>query len=228
VPASKPPSTTITYRPRPDLRLEDYREIPGGNYGTPKEAWSFCLPGTSGTPAEVGLRVLSANADILGLEDVCLQHRHAKPSCGGWHVIFSQQHLKRRIHRAYVTVHMNRSHEVYLIKNRAVPVKGLPGRVGKAITQERARQIARRSPSAATSRRLSSNTTSYGSRFEAACGRPTNSESAPGVRCTSGSSTSMRLPAASSRSTTTLRRSSDAPASSIRIRWSPSATGGRS
>lgn len=138
-------STTIVQHRDPLLRLAHYHEIPGTNYGTPKEIWGFRLAARGGAPKSVGLAALAANADLLRLDGVCVQHRKVKPSCGAWHVIFNQQHLDRRIHRAYVTVHMNREHEVYLIKNRAVPVAKLPRRINKQITMDRARAIARQS-----------------------------------------------------------------------------------
>jgi hypothetical protein len=127
------------------LRLTKYREIPGTNYDTPKEVWAFRLAAVPGTPANVALAALEANADLLGLEQLPLRRRKVRPSRGGWHVIFDQQHLETRIHRAYVTVHMNRDKEIYLIKNRAVPLTKLPKTKKKAITIDRAREIARRS-----------------------------------------------------------------------------------
>ena len=50
-----------------------------------------------------------------------LRRRAVKRSIGGWHVIFDQRLFGHRVHRAYVTVHMNRDRQVYLVKSRAVP-----------------------------------------------------------------------------------------------------------
>lgn len=132
-------------RREPRLRLKRYREIPGTYYGTPKEVWGFELAGGRGSPADIAEAALDANADLLGLEHVPLRRRRVIPSVGGWHIILDQQHLGTRIHRAYVTVHMNRRREIYLVKNRAVPVALLPERSEKKITVDRAREIARRS-----------------------------------------------------------------------------------
>jgi len=119
--------------PHPDssefqLAPGEYRLIPGTNYGTPKELWGFVKPGGSGSPRQVAERFLKANATLLGLEEFPIDYRGTRASVGGWHVIFDQ-HYGKRIHRAYVSVHMNRNHEIYLAKNRAVPVRLLRGQV---------------------------------------------------------------------------------------------------
>jgi hypothetical protein len=131
---------------RRGLRLKRYRQVPGANYGTPKEAWGFSLPAQRGAPKEIALDVLRANAALLGLAGVFtdLEWRKNIPSRGGWHVIFNQTFRGTRIHRAYVTVHMNRRKEVYLVKNRAVPAEQLPAKVPADIGVTRARGLALR------------------------------------------------------------------------------------
>ena len=47
-------------------------------------------------------------------------------SLGANHVIFQQVHVGRRVHRAYVTVHVGSDGRVFLAKNRAMPGKMLP------------------------------------------------------------------------------------------------------
>jgi hypothetical protein len=136
---------TLTLRRKSRLRLKTYREIPGTNYGTPKEVWGFNVPGGPGTPAGVAQAALEANADHFGLEHLPIRLRRVIRSAGGWHVIFDQHHRGTRIHRAYVTVHMNQDRELYLVKNRAVPVSLLPVELKKAVPVARARDLARRS-----------------------------------------------------------------------------------
>jgi hypothetical protein len=135
----------IVHKPVPHLRIKRFREIPGTNYGTPKEVWGFVVAAGRGAPEKLALAALQANADLLGLEKLPLRRRRVIPSRGAWHIIFDQQHLGHRIHRAYVTVHMNRDHEIYLIKNRAVPLAMLPESATQKVTTARAREVARRS-----------------------------------------------------------------------------------
>jgi len=109
-----------------DFRLVHgrYREIPGPNYDTPKELWGFRMKGGRGKPQDIARTVLDANTTLLGLQKFPIRQRQVIPSLGGWHVIYDQVHPDDgiRIHRAYVSVHMDLRHEVYLVKNRAVPV----------------------------------------------------------------------------------------------------------
>ena len=130
------------------FRLTRSREVPGVHYGTPKELWGFSLPAGDGPARTVAMSVLRANAKRLGLDGV-LEHLQTTPrvisSIGAWHVVLNQMHLGSRIHRAYVTVHMNRRKEAYLIKNRAVPADMLPARPTVKVSLHRARDIATRS-----------------------------------------------------------------------------------
>ena len=75
---------------------------------------------------------------------------------GGSHVIFSQSYYGIPIHRAYVTVHMDDKNRVYLIKNRAVPEELLPPVKQVQITDAEARRLARRSVKGRNLRVLSS------------------------------------------------------------------------
>ncbi len=127
-----------------DLRLEHFREVPGENYGTPKEVWGFSLRAGGARPDAVARKIIQANAHILGLDGTELRLRRVRTSVGGSHVIFSQIHLETRIHRAYVTVHMNRRNEVYLIKNRAVPERLLPKSPGAELGLKRIEHRARK------------------------------------------------------------------------------------
>jgi hypothetical protein len=47
-------------------------------------------------------------------------------SLGAHHVILAQEIAGKPVHRAYITVHLDRRNRVYLIKNRAVPLPFLP------------------------------------------------------------------------------------------------------
>src|SRR3982750_10116 len=132
----------IVHKPIPHLQIKGSREIPGTNYGTPKEVWGFSVAAGRGAPEKLALAVLQANADLLGLEGLPLRRRRVIPSRGAWHIIFDQQPLGHRIHRAYVTVHMNRDHVIYLIKNRAVPSTMLPVHASQKIRVSRARDVA--------------------------------------------------------------------------------------
>ena len=100
-----------------------HKIVPGRDYRTPKEVWGFRLARSSRSPAKLARIVLSTNAELIGLRGVLrtLRRRAVKRSIGGWHVIFDQRLFGHRVHRAYVTVHMNRDRQVYLVKNRAVP-----------------------------------------------------------------------------------------------------------
>ena len=126
------------------LKATAFREVPGRHYGTPKELWSLTLPAQKGSARQAAEAALRANSGLLGLDPkLCtLNIRHTKQTLGGWHVIFGQRHFGTPIHRAYVTVHMSRRKEVYLIKNRAVPVHLLPPAPAILVSELKARRIA--------------------------------------------------------------------------------------
>lgn len=110
------------------LRRGSYKTVPGEFYGTPKELWGFRSPRSRGRPADIAERFLLANAELLGLADDIsgLELQKVIPSLGAHHVIFQQIHFDRRVHRAYVTVHVGNDDRVYLTKNRAMPRELLP------------------------------------------------------------------------------------------------------
>ena len=107
----------------PSLEIGQHSIVPGRHYKTPKEVWGFRLHRSTKPPGRLARQVLSVNADLIGLRGVLrtLHRRLILRSAGGWHVIHTQRLFGYRVHRAYVTVHMNRHRQVYLVKNRAVP-----------------------------------------------------------------------------------------------------------
>jgi hypothetical protein len=100
----------------------------GEHYGTPKEIWGFRARRAGVAPLEVALAFLGTNAEVLGIADALstLRHQRTVTSLGARHVIFQQEHAERRVHRAYVTVHIANDGAVYLAKNRAAPAANLP------------------------------------------------------------------------------------------------------
>jgi hypothetical protein len=140
------------------LKAMRYREVPGVYYGTPKELWALSLPPQKGSPQQVARAALAANASLLGIDPEFrnLALRHVKRTPAGWHVIFGQRHLGTPIHRAYVTIHMNRDKAIYLIKNRAVPARLLPVETGERVSEARARRIGAASVKGRLKRVLSS------------------------------------------------------------------------
>ena len=145
------------------LKVSAYREVPGRYYDTPKELWDLSLSGMKGTPRQVAKAALRANSALLGLDPKLrdLGVRQVKQTVAGHHVIFGQKHLDTPIHRAYVTVHMNRKNEVYLVKNRAVPAHLLPASKEIQISASKARRIAVASVKAKGVRVLASEKTWY-------------------------------------------------------------------
>ncbi len=129
------------------LRQRSYQEIPGGNYGTPKEVWGFRSERGRGRVETIAREFLEANAALFGLAPDLADLRtppRVIASLGADHVIFQQQYRRLRIHRAYVTVHIGRDRRVYLAKNRAVPQDLLPAGVEFRKTRAEARQRALR------------------------------------------------------------------------------------
>ncbi|MCU0223995.1 MAG: M4 family metallopeptidase [Acidobacteria bacterium] len=121
-----------------------FKVVPGNWYGTPKELWGFRAPPAAGSPEQVAVRFLLAHTELLGLKGLGrdLAHRKTLESAGAHHVIFSQRLRGVRIHRAYVTVHLDRARRVYLVKNRAVPADRLPPRPAAPIAPAAAVQVA--------------------------------------------------------------------------------------
>ena len=130
------------------LRLKGgrYRSVRGEHYGTPKEVWSFRTPRSAASPERAARDFLAANAGLFGLEPGLrgLRRRRVIRSLGGAHVIFEQVHDGHRVHRGYVTVHLDGDGRVFLAKNRAVPERLLPAafesRIGRAEAVRKARR----------------------------------------------------------------------------------------
>jgi hypothetical protein len=98
------------------LRQGSYKRIPGENYKTPKEVWGFRTAPARGSPANIARRFLVANASIFELEPrlAGLEIRHVIRSLGSAHVIMQQIHARRRVHRGYVSVHIDLAGRVFL------------------------------------------------------------------------------------------------------------------
>jgi len=129
------------------LKRGQYKKVPGEFYGTPKEVWGFQTKTDSRSPQEIARSFLKVNTDLFGLEpDLAgLQVRRVIHSLGADHVILSQVHNELRVHRGYVTVHIDRSGHVFMAKNRAVPASFLPGTFVRHVSLKDALRRARRS-----------------------------------------------------------------------------------
>jgi hypothetical protein len=131
----------------PDIRLRpsQFKSVPGSFWGTPKELWGFRLK-VPGSPAAVADRFVRAHADLLGIEEVRKQLRAVRviESVGASHVLLQQRYRGVAVHRGYVTVHVARGGEVFLVKNRAIPRDSLPTpRVDFDMVAADAEQLAR-------------------------------------------------------------------------------------
>ena len=120
------------------LRKRGFKQVTGLAYGTPKEVWGFRTRKRAGSPKAVAGEFLAANAGLLRLEPDLTGLRFQKriDSLGAHHLIFQQVHAGRRVHRAYVTVHMDREGRVFLSKNRAMPAPMLPAKAGFKVARE--------------------------------------------------------------------------------------------
>jgi hypothetical protein len=112
------------------LRKGEYEIVRGEFYGTPKELWGFRTAARSGSPRKIANEFVVANRDVLGLQPAIQDVRFQRcvESLGAYHVIFQQFYFERRVHRAYVTVHIDRGGRVYHVKCRAAPGERLPVR----------------------------------------------------------------------------------------------------
>jgi hypothetical protein len=108
------------------LRIRSYHEIPGTSYDTPKELWGFLTSPQLGSATTAAHALLAANETRLGLGGVTFGTPRTIRSLGAHHVILAQEIAGKPVHRAYVTVHLDRRNRAYLIKNRAVPLAFLP------------------------------------------------------------------------------------------------------
>src|SRR5260221_1142001 len=129
------------------LKRGRYKAIAGKYYHTPKEIWNFRTAARGGSPESIARNFVVANAAMFGLEEGVseLAVQRVIRSLGATHVIFRQIHNGYRVHRGYVTVHMDRSGRVYLSKNRSVPPQLLPAGFDKNIGRDEAVFRARRS-----------------------------------------------------------------------------------
>jgi len=138
------------------LDLATCKVVPGKHYGSPREIWGFRSRRGRGAATAIAQRFLGANAELLGLEGVqkFLTRQKIIHSLGASHVIFQQRHLRVRVHRAYVTVHVARDRRVYLVKNGAMPRHLLPKKLDWRITRKAARERASKSLRGKVKRRV--------------------------------------------------------------------------
>jgi len=129
------------------LKRGKFKSVAGEFYGTPKEVYGFRTKPTATSAERVAKAFLLANTDLFEFEpDLAgLQIRRIIRSLGATHIIFNQVHDRLRIHRAYVTVHVDRSGRVFLSKNRAIPARLLPEKFVSVVTKDEALAKARKS-----------------------------------------------------------------------------------
>lgn len=128
------------------LGRRSFKVVPGRNYATPKELWGFRSEPGEGSPARIARAFLEANAGILGIDPDPLFRKAPRivHGLGASHVILQQRWKRRRVHRAYVTVHIGvKDRCVYLVKSRAAPMDVLQSAPDARIGRERAIRIAR-------------------------------------------------------------------------------------
>ena len=125
--------------------LKGYKVVPGTLYGTPKEVWGFRTKSHRGRPARIAHDFLKTNKEILALNGIRLRRTRTIESLGAHHIIHQQRLDGVPIHRAYVTVHLDRDRRVYLVKNRAVPRELAEPSAKFKVTQAAARKHALRS-----------------------------------------------------------------------------------
>jgi hypothetical protein len=99
------------------LRAKSYKSIPGKYYNTPKELWGFRTERGAGSPSAIAREFLEANRKTLGIASELdrLDVARVIHGQGADHVILQQRWGGRRIHRAYVTVHIGRGRRGYLV-----------------------------------------------------------------------------------------------------------------
>jgi Zn-dependent metalloprotease len=129
------------------LRLTrgDYKVIAGRHYRTPKELWHIRTSARADSPERIARDFIVANAALFKLEQGVSQLAMQRliRSLGATHVIFRQIHNGYRVHRGYLTVHVDLSGRVYLCKNRSVPPRLLPAKFDKHIDRHEAVRRAR-------------------------------------------------------------------------------------
>jgi len=122
--------------------LKRFKAVPGTQYGSPKEIWGFRTKSRRGRPEIIAHDFLKANEDKLSLQGLRLRRTRIIESLAAHHIIHQQRLKKLPIHRAYVTVHIDLSGRIYMVKNRAVPRELLEPsddfKIGKATAQQKA------------------------------------------------------------------------------------------
>lgn len=128
------------------LKRGMYKLVPAEHYGTPKEIWGFRTKASSGSPRRIAREFLLANSRLFKLEPglAGLEVQRVVHSLGASHVILRQVHGGRRVHRGYVTAHIDRAGRAYLAKNRSVPARLLPDAFDVRIDRDEAVRKARR------------------------------------------------------------------------------------
>ena len=128
------------------LKRGRYTAIGGKYYRTPKELWNFRTAASRRSPESIAREFIVANAALFELEAGVseLAVQRVIRGLGATHVIFRQVHDGYRVHRGYVSVHMDRSGRAYLSKNRSMPAHLLPGKFEKNIDRSEAVRRARR------------------------------------------------------------------------------------
>ena len=127
------------------LGRRSYKVVPGRYYETPKELWGFRSDRGDGPPARIARAFLEAHAEVLGIElDPLFQKKpRIIHGLGADHVIFQQRWKRRRVHRAYVTVHIGgKDRRAYLVKSRAAPRDVLQAAPEAQIAEARAIRLA--------------------------------------------------------------------------------------
>jgi hypothetical protein len=127
------------------LDRRSFKVVPGRFYDTPKEIWGFRSDAGEGRAESVARAFLEANRETLGidLEPLFRKAPRILRGLGAEHVIFQQRWKRRRVHRAYVTVHVGlRDRRVYLVKSRAAPKDVLKQAPGERVPEARAARAA--------------------------------------------------------------------------------------
>jgi hypothetical protein len=128
------------------MRLEPgtYRVDAGRAYRSPKEIWGFREKLPRGKPLDAAREFLAANVETLGIQDALprLALRALIRGVGATHVILQQRHERIRVHRGFVTVHISKDNEAYLVKSRAAPANQLPRGARFRLTPSKARDAA--------------------------------------------------------------------------------------
>ncbi len=127
------------------LARNSYRIVPGHYYETPKELWGFRGEPARGNARATARAFLDANAATLGIEVAPLFANQPRiiHGLGAVHVILQQCWEGRRVHRAYVSVHIGaQDRSAYLVKSRAAPRDVLEAAPKSTVTKQKAARIA--------------------------------------------------------------------------------------